>query len=333
MARLTHSVLDENSVGSNATSMPSNWVKVSDGIGGVWWSPQSGGGGSVSFGSNATDVSSTSAVGGSSNSAREDHVHRGVRTITANTSNGKFGDYNIQQGTGIAFGVSGQTLTISNIGSGSGGGGGGGSSTIQYPALKPGSPTDDFAAATLAGGWSAQSHGGSFVTGNCITQAVDGSHLSMDFSAQEGYLYQSASNVDQEWIVGGMIAHGYDFTIGTMMWGIALLDSSENGEGIVVYNDGSAYLATIAGGNYTGFDGSFVNLGHNNLKSDHYWLRLTRVGNVWDGYISFSGRAWDVHASATGTHTITVARKCIGIFYQTGSTYSGRLECDWVNTV
>lgn len=111
------------SIGSNGLAIPSNWRLSADGLKNVLWTPESAS--SVSYGSNSNDVSSVGAVGASTLVTRADHVHRGVRTVTSNGSNGLFGDVNLVAGTGIGLGVTGQNLTITNlIPAGSGGGGG-----------------------------------------------------------------------------------------------------------------------------------------------------------------------------------------------------------------
>jgi hypothetical protein len=111
--------------GSNGTAIASNWILSTDGTKRVKWRPETTGGTpSLSYGSNANDVGNPSAPGASSLVTRADHVHRGVRSITANGSNNLFGNVNLKAGTGIALGVSGQDVTITNTGSSSGGGSG-----------------------------------------------------------------------------------------------------------------------------------------------------------------------------------------------------------------
>lgn len=131
--------LMHRSVGSNGLAIPSNWRLSADGLTNTVWTPESAGG-SVSYGSNSNDVGLVSAAGASSLVSRADHVHRGVRTITSNGSNGLFGDVNLSAGTGIALGVAGQSVTITNTGSSSGGGGGSG--TLSTVEEVDGSPTD-----------------------------------------------------------------------------------------------------------------------------------------------------------------------------------------------
>lgn len=216
-------------------------------------------------------------------------------------------------------------------------GGGGGGATIQRPALTPATPLDDFDGASLDGAWSAHSSQGSFATGHVITQAIDGSFLSMGYSGQMGALIRSTTNVDQEFIAGGFRMRGGVTRGIAVMPGIAILDTNGTGVAVITYNDSNAYLADIVTWNYNAnyglIEGFGVNMGHNVSPDDDYWLRLTRVGNTWDGYISYSGRLWDAHSSATGSKTITAAYLAIGLFYNTAITYMGRIECDWVHKV
>ena len=100
-------------------------------------------GGAGSFGSNATRVSEISSVGASANSAREDHIHDGIGTITASASNTmQRGTVNLRAGSGIALNLTDtdsdgefDTISIQATSSGGGGGGGSGSSTAHAAAL------------------------------------------------------------------------------------------------------------------------------------------------------------------------------------------------------
>lgn len=133
VGRVTHlGDLMHRAEASNGSAISSNWLLSTDGTKAVTWRPESAGGGSVSYASNSNDVGNPSAAGASSLVSRADHVHRGVRTITSNGSNGLFGDVNLAAGTGIALGVLGQTVTVTNTGSSSGGGGSGAPTTAKY---------------------------------------------------------------------------------------------------------------------------------------------------------------------------------------------------------
>lgn len=292
-----------------------------------------GGGGSVSYGSNATDVSSVSAVGGSSNVAREDHVHKGVHQITSNTSNAKVGDVNLQAGSGIALGVSAQNITITNTGASSGGGGGSGV-TVQYPALKPATPTYDFATASLPGAFSAHSSGGTFVIGNVTPQGVDwvGSSVELEFSEQFGGIYVSHADTDLDFQVGGINVYGLSAV--PVMVGIAGLNSSGTGVGVMAYTDGNGYIATVTTWDYGGFSDSWSNHGlgaptsTGTSTNQGYWMRLKRVSGTWTGYMSQSGRAWD-KVFATRADSITVDRLFFGMIFDNSGLYSGRLTADY----
>jgi hypothetical protein len=110
---------------SNGTAIASNWILSTDGTKGVHWRPETTGGTpSLSYGSNANDVGDAGAAGASSLVTRADHVHRGVRSITANGSNSLFGNVNLKAGSGIALGVTAQDITITNLSGGSSGGSG-----------------------------------------------------------------------------------------------------------------------------------------------------------------------------------------------------------------
>lgn len=290
-----------------------------------------GGSSGGAFGSNANDVGNPSTGGANSSNSRADHVHLGVRAITANTSNTLTQpNVSLVSGAGIAFGVSASTLTISALGAGSGSSSG---VTVRYPALKPATPTDDFAAASLAGAWIAHSSGGTFATGNCLTQGEDwvGSSLDMEFSGQMGALYRTHADTDLDFSAGGFRSKGLSNTSGTqVMFGIAALNSLGTGVGVVVYNDGNVYLATITTWGYAANSDSWTGQGMGTATGlgGDWWLRLKRVSGTWTGYASQSGRAWDKTFS-TRADSITVDRLAVGLLYNTGLTYSGRLTLDY----
>lgn len=93
--------------------------------------------GGAAFGSNSTRVSETVSVGFSSNTSRADHLHDGIGTITASSSNTmQRGTFNLRAGTNVAFGLTdtdgdGEFDTLT-IGASAAGGGGGGGITHAY---------------------------------------------------------------------------------------------------------------------------------------------------------------------------------------------------------
>lgn len=209
--------------------------------------------------------------------------------------------------------------------------GGSGGTTIQYPGLKPATPTYDFAGAALDGAFSAHSSGGSFATSHCITQADDGSHVSMLFSAQMGGLYVTHSNGDLDVQVGNLHAHG--MADAAHMIGVAALDSNGTGVASLAYDDGTAYSAAITTWNYASNNDSWslhgLSTEGRNISAGH-WLRVKRVSGTWTCYASQSGRAWD-KTFATRADSVTVDRIFIGMLYNTGFTYSGRVCCDYLD--
>jgi hypothetical protein len=211
-------------------------------------------------------------------------------------------------------------------------GGGGASLAVQYPALKPATPTDDFNGVALAGAWSAHSSGGTFATADCMTQGVEwmGSSIEMQFSAQMGLLSRTHANTDLDFSAGGMQAQNVSIGV-SCMFGIAALDSSGTGVGVVSYTDGNAYLVTITTYQYAGNSAQWVSAGWNTNSGElsaPYWFRLKRVSGTWTAYMSASGRVWD-HTFATRADSITVSQIVFGLLYNTGSTYSGRLTADY----
>jgi hypothetical protein len=230
-------------------------------------------------------------------------------------------------GAGVTASGAGATKTITIPG-------GGGGLTIQYPGLKPGTPTYDHAGAALDGAFVARSNQGSFATTNCKTQGEDwgGSACEMQFSAQNGGLYVAHGNTDLDFHVGGFRKKGMSNQGGlALMFGIAALNSSGTGVGIVVYNDSHIYLATITTWNYSGNSDSWLQHGQgvDTGYDGDWWLRLKRVSGTWTAYASQSGRAWD-KTFATRADSITVDRLYVGVLFNTGTSYSGRLTHDYL---
>ena len=97
-----------------------------------------GGGASVAYGSNAARVAEISSAGIEAAVARHDHIHDGIGTITASSSNTmQRGTFNLRSGTNISFGLTDtdgdgelDTMTINNTGS-SGGSSSSGSDPVQ----------------------------------------------------------------------------------------------------------------------------------------------------------------------------------------------------------
>jgi hypothetical protein len=312
------------------TSLGSNTPLADAGAGSVGSGPQAApwdhvhpaSAGGVSFGSNSNDVSTANAGGASSSNSRADHVHRGVRSLAKAGDSALFGDVTLTGGTNVTLTQTGQDISIAS----SGGGGGG---TIQYPSLKPGTPTYDFADASLDGAFSAHSSGGSFTTSHVMTQGINwnGSSVELQYSAQMGRIYVSHSNTDFDFTVGGIADEGFNETA-VQMYGIAALNSSGTGVGVLIYGDNNIYLSTVTGYQYAGNSDSHP-YGWSQVKSRRFWwLRLKRVGSTWTAYASTSGRAWDKTFS-TRSDSITVDRLAFGLFFNTGATYSGRLSADY----
>jgi hypothetical protein len=319
----------------STTSLGSNTPLADSGGGSPGTGPQAApwdhvhpasGSASFAFGSNSNDVSTANAGGASSSNSRSDHVHRGVRSLAKAGSSALFGDVTLTGGSNVTLTQTGQDISIASTGGSSG-------ATIQYPGLKPGTPTYDFAGAALDGAFTARSNTGSFATTNCKTQGEDwgGSALDMQYSVQNGGLYVAHGNTDLDFHVGGIRKKGMSNAGGlALMIGIAALNSSGTGVGLVVYNDSHIYLATITTWNYTGNSDSWLNHGQgvDTGYDGDWWLRLTRVSGTWTAYASQSGRAWD-ETFATRADSITVDRLYFGVLFNTATSYSGRITADY----
>lgn len=209
--------------------------------------------------------------------------------------------------------------------------GGGGGLTVQWPPLKPGTPTYDFAGASLDGAFSAYSTSGTFVTGDVLTQGAQnwpGSSCEMMMSGQMGGLSVAHSNTDLDFTVGGFGVHGNPGS--SIMIGIAALNSSGTGVGITAYSDTNCYLASITTYGYAANSDNWG--GYGLVSSDSngdYWMRLKRVSGTWTGYVSRSGRAWDKTFS-TRADSVTVSQLVFGILYLPSTAYNVRVWADYM---
>jgi hypothetical protein len=228
-------------------------------------------------------------------------------------------------GAGVVASGTGATKTITIAGASG--------ATIVYPALKPATPEDDFDAALS--GWTAVSVTGSFSMASVFAQAIDGSHLWLPFGQQHGYIYKDTTNVDQEWIVGGLISRS---RMNDAFAGIAILDDDGDGIALIYHSgDNTGAILGVDAGVYTVSPAAqvFSGLSYGLLvgSSQPVWMRLTRVGNTWDAWMSVTGYSWEGHVAATVTKTITATRKCIGIFGNPGSAMNMVITADWADTV
>lgn len=109
-------------------SIPSNTIRIHS----------TGGGGSVSYGSNASTVAEIGLVGVDTAVARADHYHAGIGTVTASSSNTmQRGTLNLRPGNGVALNLTdtdgdGEFDTITVATTGSGGGGSGAPTSAKY---------------------------------------------------------------------------------------------------------------------------------------------------------------------------------------------------------
>jgi hypothetical protein len=210
---------------------------------------------------------------------------------------------------------------------------GGAGITVQYPALKPATPTYDFDGAALDGAFSAHSGTGSFATTDCLTQSPlvwPGSAISMHESGQRGGLYVAHADSDLDFQVGGLSRSGFGASADHMI-GIAALDSAGTGIGIAAYNDGVVYFAKIITWGYNTNSDSWGGYG-NNLTGhkgilNPLWMRLKRVSGTWTAYASVSGKAWD-KTFTTRADAITVDKLYFGELYPSGTLY-GILIADY----
>lgn len=316
-------------VDQNPGSTPSNTLRV-----------HSTGGASVAFGSNSTNVSETTQVGASSNTARADHYHRGIETITASSSNTmQRGTLNLRPGASIALNLTdtdgdGEFDTITIVNTGGGGGGSGGSSLIQRPALTPSSFDstygDDFTQTTIDSRWNSFR---GITSSQVITRAFDGSWLSVPnlstgtFSA----VFQTAPNTDFD--IQGCFKAQIHTDADASAFGIMAVDSSGDGVGVFAgYSDGNLYTFNLVNYTYTSTGQNTGNTTWSRIRQGGpFWLRLVRVGNTWDAYGSHGGDSWEEHMAATISNTKTINRFGFGRIDVSAAKFAGTILCDWFN--
>jgi len=113
---------------SNGTAIPSNWIPAATGDTGVGWQPQAGGG-SVSYGSNTTEVAEILIGGVATSVARSDHYHAGIKDVTSSSSNTlQKGRVNFRSGANVGLTATDtdgdgefDTITIHSSAAGTGG--------------------------------------------------------------------------------------------------------------------------------------------------------------------------------------------------------------------
>lgn len=196
----------------------------------------------------------------------------------------------------------------------------------NYPSLKPALPTDDFNGPTLDSAWAVHSVAGTLTTSHVVTKGTEwmGSSAEIQYSAQMGTLKRTQANTDFDFTFGGARFEGGG---GNMMFGVAALDSSGNGVGVISYNDGNCYFISVSSYQYSGNSDNWGGYGWNAVIAP-YWFRLKRISGTWTGYISVSGRTWD-KTFATRADSVTVADIHFGTLYNTGVTYNGRMSVDF----
>lgn len=113
------------------------------------------------------------------------------------------------------------------------------------------------------------------------------------------------------------------------MFGMMLLDASNNGVGVTGYGGPDGCLvASISAGAYGGqyvsnnVAGSSVAVRSGNPT----WYRLRKSGNNFYGSLSFDGNTWQTETPALVRNGFTWAKAAFGAFYSTGGS---TFEVDW----
>jgi hypothetical protein len=108
-----------------------------------------------------------------------------------------------------------------------------------------------------------------------------------------------------------LIAHIRGLTATGNMTGVFAVDASGNGAGFSIYDDGNAYMWTLASFVYSATGPSVTNSGF--IMADH-WVHMRRVGTNWNGRWSNDGDTW---GSWTGnlSNSTTMTRVGVGSFF------------------
>jgi hypothetical protein len=291
IGRVRHAMdLMHFSIGSNGSSIPSNWIPAATGDSGIGWQPPAGSG----------------------------------TTILANGSNSLSGAVNLVAGTSIAITTSGQNITIADTGAAGGGGTGTRAFGLDRASFDP-TYGDDFDAASLNGRWTHHNAGTAVETfqagglGSIYQVAHDATNAAQ-------YIYQTdPNNTNQTWEASYTL---YQDSGSNQMWGIICVSSSGTGVALMHYdNSPGLYLANVSSHAFSSsLTTKTVFEANAHRQGARVWLRLRKAGGTYFGSMSFDGQLYRPEISGTPS-AFTPARIGIGRFL--GTTASAVIGWHW----
>lgn len=327
-------------------------------------SAQGGGGSpSLSYGSNASRVSEVSTAGSESAVARADHIHDGIGTVTASSSNTlQRGTVNFRPGTGIALALTDtdgdaefDTITIVNTVGAGGGGGGGAPTTAKYvttaadgtlsaevvrPQLGnyfnetyPASPNstydDEFDDTT---GMSGTNNGLDARwnwrnQGSTTTTFGKAGWLTIDMAAESSPNYRIIE-------ISAFADGTYEALISVECWqvsgdgggGIVLVDSTNGDLYVFVLVDvsGTSGLYLQRWNSTSSFNSTVASIG--TLMTTNVYLRIVKSGTTIDAWWSVDGIGW--RRLSTFTDAVSADRIGLGV-YETKNSGATNMHVDY----
>jgi hypothetical protein len=290
-------------------STPSNTIRI-----------HSTGGGSVSYGSNSMAVAEISSAGVASEVARYDHMHAGISTVTASSSNTmQRGTLNLRAGSGVVFSLSdtdgdGELDTLTFLSTASGGGGGGSTFTghedFWTPPDTAGTYDEEFNGAqdSLPSNWSWTTE----PTGNWKLNSQWKRCLVFNRPASNSTTYE----LRRTSLTPGAIDIGFWWymDLGLGYWNNnsefieVMFRDSGGGEGFGIRMTKTSAL-TVVSRSRTGGTTSDVSAENasNNDTTAGFFCGVTRKtsDNTWRAMISRDGRTW-VHLNGTSVRSVTI---------------------------
>lgn len=289
-----------------------------------------GGGGSVSYGSNSTRVSSVPAAGASTLVSRADHVHDGLRSIAKAGSAALLGDVTLTGGTNITLTQSGQDISIAAAGGGSGADANHPNPLDSYAI--DGTYGDDFTGSSLGGLWTRRN----FTSGAETYQVgPKGTYLRVSMSGRsngDGY-YQSAAGLPD----GTYAAKIFVWGNVNNNFGIAIYDSSGTGVALSGIYSSPAAVLLMSVTTYTSYGGTFVSplssasmYGFIATPVAPLWLYIRKSGTSYFTSHSFNGETW---APESGSLTWAGTPNRMGFFLTPLGSIPSYVDIDWFNKI
>lgn len=251
----------------------------------------------------------------------------GVSNITSNGSNSLTGAIDLQAGTGIALGVSGQVITIINTGvpgpAGSGGSGGtfplGLAAPDKIPA-SPGAMDEEWegTADTLPTNWAWVSAAPTFSINSTMPSwfIIERSDTTERKLRRSSFTMAATSGLWIKFGAGGKLGISGQFEF------IIYDSASSNGYGFGVHN-GNVWLARDSNAGVLANRGTFTSTD----RGSHAVMGVMRVSNTWQTWFSWDGINFFEIQSAD-TRTFTVDR--LELRWSTDNAMKQRGIVDWI---